>query len=327
MYREFYGLKEKPFNILPDPDFFYLSPWHQQAITHIEYGLMNGDSLILLTGDAGTGKTSIIYKLVLDMSEDTIVGVVFNTAVAGDSIVEMILRELEGPIPDNPTPASCMAALQKFLLNIYTSEEKKVLLVLDEAQTLSDEALEQVRMISNLQAGKENLISILMVGQSGFRSRLRRARYSQIVQRIVVSAHLGRLREQEVNEYIYYRLRQGGVEDPATVFTDEAVKKVYEYSHGVPRNINVICEGALIYGFADDIKPITAEVVENFSKERIEEGLLILPSTVDTYDSDVTAEYIEDIQRRVASLEKSQDIVKRTLIRIIKTIKRITLSK
>lgn len=327
MYREFYGLKEKPFNILPDPDFFYLSPWHQQAITHIEYGLMNADSLILLTGDAGTGKTSIIYKLIDEMSEDTIVGVVFNSAVAGDSIMEMVLREFGGPIPEHPTPSSCMAALQTFLLDIYSKGEKKVMLVIDEAQTLSDDALEQIRMISNLQAGKENLVSILMVGQSGFRSRLRRARYSQIVQRIVVSAHLGRLREQEINEYVYYRLRQGGVEEPSTIFTEEAVKKVCEYSYGVPRNINIICEGALVYGFADDIKPITAEVVENFSKERIEEGLLTLPSTVDTYESDVTAEYIEDIQKRIASLEKSMDIVKRTLIRIIKTIKRFTLSK
>ena len=324
MYREFYGLKEKPFNILPDPDFFYLSQWHQQAITHIEYGLMNGDSLILLTGDAGTGKTSIIYKLIVDMCEDTIVGVIFNTAVAGDSIVEMVLTELEGDVPDNPTPASCMAALQDYLLEVFTKDEKKVLLVLDEAQNLSDDALEQVRMISNLQAGKENLISILMVGQSGFRSRLRRARYSQIVQRIVVSAHLGRLREQEVNDYVCFRLRQGGVDDALTVFTDGAFKKIFEYSYGVPRNINVICEGSLIFGFADDIKPITAEVVENFSKERIEDGLLIMPGTVDTYDSDVTAEYIEDIQRRVASLEKSMDIVKRTLVRIIKTVKRIT---
>jgi general secretion pathway protein A len=209
MYREFFGLKEKPFNILPDPEYFYLSQWHQQAITHIDYGLMNGDSLILLTGDAGTGKTSIIYKLVMDHKDDTIIGVIFNSAVGGDHIVEMILTELEAEMPEKITPASCLDALQQHLLKIYTQREKRVLLIMDEAQNLSDEALEQVRMISNLQAGKDNLISILMVGQSGFRDRLRKARYSQIVQRIVVSAHLSRLRETEVKEYIYYRLRQG----------------------------------------------------------------------------------------------------------------------
>jgi len=321
MYREFYGLNEKPFNILPDPDYFYLSQWHQQAITHIEYGMMNGDSLILLTGDAGTGKTSIIYRMVVDHLDDTIVGVIFNSAVGGDHIVEMILTELEAEMPENPTPASCLDALQQHLLNIYTKGEKKVLLILDEAQNLSDEALEQVRMISNLQAGKDNLISILMVGQSGFRSRLRKARYSQIVQRIVVSAHLSRLRKQEVKEYIYYRLRQGGAEDPSCIFSDAAVDKIIEYSHGIPRNINVLCEGSLIYGFADDIKPVTAEVVETFAEERISDGLLTVPESSRLYDEDEVGRYVEELEKRVASLESSMGIVKRTLVKIIQKLK------
>ncbi|WP_432736816.1 ExeA family protein [Maridesulfovibrio sp. FT414] len=322
MYLEFYGLKEKPFNILPDPDFFYLSQWHQQAITHIEYGLMNGDSLILLTGDAGTGKTSIIYRLVLDRREDTLVGVIFNSAVGGDHIVEMILTELEAELPENPTPASCLDALQQFLLDVYTKGERKVLLILDEAQNLSDEALEQVRMISNLQAGKDNLISILMVGQSGFRARLRKARYSQIVQRIVVSAHLSSLRDQEVAEYVYYRLKQGGVDDPFSVFTDEAVAKVSEYSYGIPRNINVLCEGSLIYGFADDIKPITPEIVETFAKERIEDGLLTVPESSGMREEDDLSNYVKSLENRIASLEASMGIVRRTLIKIIKAVKK-----
>ncbi|WP_421902488.1 ExeA family protein [Maridesulfovibrio sp.] len=325
MYREFYGLNEKPFNILPDPEYFYLSQWHQQAITHIDYGLMNGDSLILLTGDAGTGKTSIIYKLVVEHCDDTIVGVIFNSAVGGDHIVEMILTELEAELPENPTPASCLDALQQHLLDIYTNGDKRVLLILDEAQNLSDDALEQVRMISNLQAGKDNLISILMVGQTGFRDRLRKARYSQIVQRIVVSAHLSRLREQEVQEYVYYRLRQGGAEDPFMVFTEGAVAKINEYSHGIPRNINVLCEGSLIYGFADDIKPVTAEVVETFAKERISDGLLTVPESSNSYAEDEVGRYIDDLEKRVASLESSVGIVKRTLVKIIKKMKILSL--
>ena len=225
----------------------------------------------------GPERLLLFTKLVVEHSENTIVGVIFNSAVSGDHIVEMILTELEAEMPENITPASCLDALQQHLLNIYTKGEKRVLLILDEAQNLSDEALEQVRMISNLQAGKDNLISILMVGQSGFRDRLRKAQYSQIVQRIVVSAHLSRLREQEVKEYIYYRLRQGGAEDPFMIFTEDAVAKINKYSHGIPRNINVLCEGALIFGFADDIKPVTGEVVETFAKERINDGLLTVP--------------------------------------------------
>lgn len=322
MYLEFFGLREKPFNILPDPDFFYLSQWHQQAITHIEYGLMNGDSLILLTGDAGTGKTSLIYKMVLDRREDTLVGVIFNSAVSGEHIVEMILTELEAELPENPTPASCLDTLQQFLLDTYTRGEKKVLLIMDEAQNLSDDALEQLRMISNLQAGKDNLISILMVGQSGFRARLRKARYSQIVQRIVVSAHLSRLREQEVVEYVHYRLRKGGAEDPQSIFPEEAIKKVYEYSYGVPRNINVICEGSLIFAFADDINPVTPEVVEAFAKERIEEGLLTPPESHMSRDEEEPSQYVVELEKRVASLEDSMGIVKRTLVKIIKALKK-----
>lgn len=324
MYLEFYGLKEKPFNILPDPEYFYLSPWHQQAIIHIDYGLMNGDSLILLTGDAGTGKTSIIYKLVAEHGEDTIVGVIFNSAVGGDHIVEMILTELEAEMPENRTPASCLDALHEYLLKIYTKGEKRVLLILDESQNLSDAALEQVRMISNLQAGKDNLISILMVGQSGFRDRLRKARYSQIVQRIVVSAHLSRLREQEVQEYVYYRLRQGGAEDPFSIFTEGAVAKVNDYSHGIPRNINVICEGALVFGFADDINPVTAEVVESFAQERINEGLLTVPECSKHFKDEDLGLCVEELEKRVASLESSVGIVKRTLVKIIKKLKQIT---
>ncbi|WP_320170186.1 AAA family ATPase [Maridesulfovibrio sp.] len=322
MYLEFFGLTEKPFNILPDPDFFYLSQWHQQALTHIEYGLMNGDSLILLTGDAGTGKTSLIYKLVQDRSEDTIVGVIFNSAVGGDHIVEMILTELEVELPEKSTPASCLDALHQFLLDVYSKGEKKVLLIMDEAQNLSDDALEQLRMISNLQAGKENLISILMVGQSGFRSRLRKARYSQIVQRIVVSAHLSRLRDQEVTEYIHYRLRQGGAADPQSILTDEAVGAVNSFSYGIPRNINVICEGALIYGFADDIRPVTAEVVETFARERIDEGLLTVPESSCDIAEEAQSQYIKELEMRIASLEASMGIVKRTLVKIIKAVKR-----
>lgn len=322
MYLDFYRLKEKPFKIIPDTDYFYMSPWHQQALTHIEYGLMSGDSLILLTGDAGTGKTSIIYKLISELGEDMIVGVLFNTSVAGDRIIEMILREFEGDIPENPTPSSCMEALQDFLLKIYEQGEKKVLLILDEAQSLSNQALEQVRMISNIHSGKENLLSVLMVGQSGFRARLRKAKYSQIVQRIAVSAHLSRLREQEVIDYIFYRLRQGGAEDPNTVFTDEALTAVYEYSKGIPRNINLICEGALVYGFADDVNPITAEVVKSFSEERIESGLLQgYDEESDLYDADISTGYIEALEKRVASLEKSMGIVKGTLIKLIKAVK------
>ena len=327
MYLEFFGLKEKPFNILPDPDFFYLSQWHQQAMTHIEYGLMNGDSLIMLTGDAGTGKTSIIYKLVIDRCQDTIVGVIFNSAVGGDHIVEMILTELEAEMPENPTPASCLNALQEFLLDVYTKGDKKVLLILDEAQNLSDEALEQVRMISNLQAGKDNLISILMVGQSGFRAKLRKAKYSQIVQRIVVSAHLSRLREHEVIEYICYRLKQGGSEDPYSIFTEEAISKINAYSYGIPRNINVICEGSLIYGFADDIKPITGSVVENFAQERIKEGLLTVPESTFNFENIDMQEYIIGLEKRVSSLEDSMGIIKRTLIKLIKAVKRFSLQK
>ncbi|ACS80478.1 ExeA family protein [Maridesulfovibrio salexigens] len=325
MYLEFYGLNEKPFNILPDPEFFYLSQWHQQALTHIDYGLMNGDSLILLTGDAGTGKTSIIYKLVVEHSEEIIVGVIFNSAVGGDYIVEMILTELEGELPPNPTPASCLDALQQHLLDIYTNSDKRVLLILDEAQNLSDEALEQVRMISNLQAGKDNLISILMVGQTGFRDRLRKARYSQIVQRIVVSAHLSRLREQEAKEYIYYRLRQGGAEDPFTIFTEEAIMKINEYSHGIPRNINVLCEGSLIFGFADDIKPVSADVVDSFARERIGDGLLPVAESPTPCDEEEIGRYINDLEKRIASLESSMGIVKRTLVKIIKKLKILSL--
>jgi general secretion pathway protein A len=272
MYREFYGFQEKPFNIVPDPAFLYLSDKHRLALSYLEYGLMDGVGFILLSGEIGTGKTTLIKQLLTQLETDMEVAVIFNTNVSAEQLLELILNEFELK-PEARGKASYLDTLNQFLIGKHGSGHR-VLLIVDEAQNLSQEALEEIRMLSNLQTDKDPLLQILTVGQPGFRTRLQHPSLAQLSQRIVVSYHLAPLSLEETRGYVSHRLKVAGGKDDQ-LFTPEAVERIFHHSGGIPRNINVLCDAALVYGYADELTSLDAQVIEHVVKDKQEVGLFV----------------------------------------------------
>lgn len=257
MYEKFYGFREKPFQIVPNPHFLYLTSKHQNALTYLEYGLTEGVGFILLTGEIGTGKTTLIRYILNQIESEILTAVIFNTNVTADQLIILILQEFELEPADDK--AKNLDILYHYLISTFSSG-KRVLLIIDEAQNLSVEALEEVRMLSNLQSDEQALLQVMLVGQPELKDKLKSPRLVQFSQRIAVSYHLTALSKDDTKAYIASRLhRAGGNPD---IFSEEAVERIYQVSKGVPRTINIISDSALVYGFADELKKISLEIVE-----------------------------------------------------------------
>ena len=257
MYEQFYGLSERPFSLLPDPDFLYLSPQYKLARAYLEYGLTQRLGFVVLTGEIGTGKTTLIKLLIKDKSSQQRLGVLYQTSFDAEDLLELLLREFEirGHFP---TRTARLAAFNQFLLQAYGRGEQVVLIV-DEAQNLGPEALEELRLLSNVQSDKEPLLQVVLVGQPNLRDRLRHPSLRQLAQRVGVHFHLQPLEEEEVKEYIQFRLARAG---GSGIFTSSALSKIFAYTQGVPRRINAWCDLALVAGFAEGRQEIDGEFLE-----------------------------------------------------------------
>ncbi|MBE9581532.1 MAG: AAA family ATPase [Proteobacteria bacterium] len=271
MYTKFYGFREKPFNIISDPGFLYMSAKHRMALTYLEYGFVDGIGFILLTGEIGTGKTTLIKQFLKQIGTDIEVAVIFNTNVTADQLLEMILEEFELEVPARGK-GRYLDVLNQFLINKH-GLGRRVVLIVDESQNLSHEALEEIRMLSNLQTDKALLLQILLVGQPALRTRLQHPSLAQLSQRIAVSYHLEPLNLEETKSYIAHRLKVAGAKNQE-LFKPEAVKLIFQYSGGTPRTINILCDAALVYGYADEAAAIEGEVIEHVVRDRQEIGFL-----------------------------------------------------
>jgi general secretion pathway protein A len=257
MYEEFYGLRERPFSLLPDPEFLYLSPQHKLARAYLEYGINQRVGFVVLTGEVGTGKTTLIKSLLKSRERNQRLGVLYQTSVGAADLLEVLLKEFEVRGHHSNRTAR-MAAFNQFLLNAYARGEHVVLLV-DEAQNLGPEALEELRLLSNLQTEKEPLLQVILVGQPGLRDRLRHPALRQLAQRVAVHYHLSPLSIQETKEYINFRLARAG---GSGIFTESAQEKLFDYTHGVPRRLNAWCDLAMVAGFAEGRQEIDGEFIE-----------------------------------------------------------------
>jgi general secretion pathway protein A len=257
MYEEFYGLRERPFSLLPDPEFLYLSPQHKLARAYLEYGINQRVGFVVLTGEVGTGKTTLIKSLLKSRERNQRLGVLYQTSVGAADLLEVLLKEFEVRGHHNSRTAR-MAAFNQFLLSAYARGEHVVLLV-DEAQNLGPEALEELRLLSNLQTEKEPLLQVILVGQPGLRDRLRHPALRQLAQRVAVHYHLSPLSIQETKEYINFRLARAG---GSGIFTESAQEKLFDYTHGVPRRLNAWCDLAMVAGFAEGRQEIDGEFIE-----------------------------------------------------------------
>lgn len=257
MYESFYNLRERPFNLAPDPDFLYLSPQHKLARAYLEYGIRQRVGFVVLTGEVGTGKTTLIKSLLRSRESDQRLGVLYQTSMAAGDLLDVLLREFEvrGHYANRTAK---LAAFNQFLFSAYGRGEHVVLLV-DEAQNLSPEALEEIRLLSNLQTEKEPLLQVILVGQPGLRDRLSHPGLRQLAQRVSVHYHLNPLNLQETKEYINFRLARAG---GSGIFTESALDKLYDYTQGVPRRVNAWCDLALVAGFAEARPEIDGEFID-----------------------------------------------------------------
>jgi type II secretory pathway predicted ATPase ExeA len=262
MYEAFYGLRERPFSILPDPAFLYPSRCHRTAIAMMEYGLTQGAGFVVVTGGVGTGKTTLIRHLVGQLDDRCTVGLIANPHPAWGGMLGRVLAAFEIPC-DSRDPLDLMAELERFL-GRQRLGGRSCLLLLDEAQILDGGALEELRLISNVNADT-GFLQVMLVGQPALRETLAAPALEQFAQRIVVDYHLDPLDREETHTYVAHRVAVAGGNG---LFDPAACDRLFEHSGGVPRIINVLCENALVYGFAAGRGSIDAETVAEVVKDR-----------------------------------------------------------
>jgi general secretion pathway protein A len=256
MYEAYYQLREKPFSILPDPDLIYWGRMHTMAFTMLEFGIMNNAGFTVITGEIGSGKTTLLRYLLRRISPSVTVGLISSSPQGRHELLQMILMSLEQSFEgDYPI---LFKRLQDFLYGQFANG-RRTILIIDEAQNLEPEALEHLRMLSNINADKFQILQLILVGQPQLREVLMAPKLHQFAQRISSDFHLSPLAPKEVAKYIDFRLEAVGARH--LLFTEEACALIAIATGGIPRMINVLCDTALVYGFAGERKIVGQEIV------------------------------------------------------------------
>lgn len=263
MYEEFYGFQEPPFNITPDPRFLYFSPRHREAFDHVLFGIRERKGFIQLTGEVGAGKTTLCRAILEHLGPRYSTALVLNPCLTATQLLRTILAEL-GIEPAHER-VRCLERLNAFLLE-QAAEDRDVVLLIDEAQDLSLENLEQVRLLSNLETDQRKLLQIVLIGQPELREALNSPRLRQLRQRITVRYHLEPLDFDETAHYVQHRIHVGGGNSRPR-FDRAALRKVFRYSGGVPRLINAVCDKVLLCGYVEDTDELTSRHVRRSIRE------------------------------------------------------------
>jgi general secretion pathway protein A len=259
VYLSFYRLKEHPFNLTPDPRFLFLTAGHREALAQLQYGVEQGKGFIVLTGEVGTGKTTLLQALLEKLDPTTAVAYVYNSTLPFDGLLEYALEDL-GVSARGTTHAQRLFALNEFLIERRRKGANTVLII-DEAQNLSPETLEQVRLLSNFETPTAKLLQILLVGQPELMKKLQLPELRQLRQRIGLRCVIGPLTQDETREYIRTRLHIAGAPD-LHLFTDEAIRRIASYAGGIPRVVNLVCDHCLLIGYADQEHRIDRRIVD-----------------------------------------------------------------
>jgi putative secretion ATPase (PEP-CTERM system associated) len=258
MYRSYYSLTLKPFELLPDPRFIYFSTSYKKALTYLDYGIRERSGFILLTGEVGSGKTTLIRDLLSKHYEHVVLSKIFNTCVTSEQLLAMINDDF-GLQTQGKDKITLIRDLNAFLVDQY-SHGNQPILIIDEAQNLDAPLLEEVRMLSNLETADSKLLQIILVGQPEMRKTLAAPGLRQLRQRININCHLKALSREEVEEYILHRLEVAG-NASAVVFSYDSLDIIFRYSRGIPRLINIICDFLMLSAFADGTKAISIDMV------------------------------------------------------------------
>ena len=264
MYETFYGLKENPFNVTPNPNYIYLGREHREALAQLLYGVRERKGFIVITGEVGTGKTTLVHYLLDKMNGNHVrTALLFNPKLTVNDFIQCILKDLGVRVQGN-TKGEYLHNLHRYLLQAYQRDER-VILIVDEAQGLKPELLEEIRLLSNLETSRSKLLQIVLLGQPELDKTLSQPEFRQLKQRINLRYHLLPLSETETKEYVGKRLRIAGAKGP--IFTEKAIKQIYLKSGGIPRLVNILCDNALLNGFALDQEMVDERSVKEVAKD------------------------------------------------------------
>jgi len=272
LYQAHFGLSQAPFNITPDPTFLYLTVSHREGLAQLSYGIRARKGFVVLTGEVGTGKTTLIHALLNDLNGSVHTALIFSAIVSPADLLRTVCEEFGLIEPKRPLQEmhDYLVSLNEFLLGSYR-KGKNCALIIDESQNLSAEVLETIRLLSNFETSKEKLLQILLVGQPELAVRLNSPELRQFKQRVMLRHHLRALSLQECWEYVMHRLKVAGGD--RSILAPSALETIYSYSGGIPRVINVLCDNALLMGYAIGRKEIDAEIIRE-----VAEDLNITPS-------------------------------------------------
>lgn len=313
MYESFYGLSAKPFQLKPDPSFFFGSKGHKRAMAYLEYGLGQREGFIVITGEVGAGKTTLVRNLFRKLESDSIIAAqIVNTHLDSDDTLRMVVAAFGLPYED-ATKATLLTKLEHFLIQC-DRQGKRVLLVVDEAQNLSPRTVEELRMLSNFQTAENSLLQIFLLGQPEFRKTLLSGDMQQLLQRVIATYHLGPMDSTETRAYIEHRLHTVDWHgDPA--LSDDAFAAIYDFTGGIPRKINTLCDRLFLMGYLEEIHDFSSadvlEVIGDIQQEfvlpptknrsRTERGINGSP----TEPNGSTYEALESMDKRLAKMERS----------------------
>jgi len=271
MYEEYFGLKSKPFSIVPDPAYFFMSSGHREALAHLMYGIENEGGFVLLTGEVGAGKTTVCRRLLQSMPEDVEVAFILNPKVSVEELLATICDEFRISYPAGTTSIKVFVALiSEYLLDVH-QRSRRAVVIIEEAQNLKPEVLEQLRLLTNLETNQRKLLQMIMLGQPELREMLQHPQLRQLSQRITARYHLGPLRREEVRQYVDYRLAVSGLVR-GQLFSPRALRRLFRLTGGIPRLINVICDRALLGAFVQgkdlvDLSTLRRAAREVFGKD------------------------------------------------------------
>ena len=299
MYTSFFGFKYKPFQLTPDPEFLFLSRSHKKAMTFLKYGIADNSGFILLTGEIGTGKTTILRSMIKSIPQDVKLARINNTKVSSEQLISMINEDFNIDIK-GLDKTQLLSKLSDFLIDQY-AQGGRAMIIIDEAQNLSSDLLEEIRLLSNLETDKSKLLQIILVGQPELNLKLGRRELEQLRQRITVSTHISPLIKDEMDSYIKYRLKIAGNENAVT-FEEGVMDAIYDFSKGVPRLINIVCDFALLAAFTDGKKILDAELIEEVIQDLVDARPETKLAAITAGEVINPGKYDEEIEKALASM-------------------------